>query len=78
MDEGRNKLLLYPTLIKFGDMHPKKKEWYPSAHIFYSRRAVDFKDGVPKWSGHKDESELMPETLDEEKVKQPERVEKKE
>jgi hypothetical protein len=30
-------------------------------HIFYGRRSMDIVDGLPKWSGHKDSSELLPE-----------------
>ncbi|KAF8252930.1 hypothetical protein K440DRAFT_535001 [Wilcoxina mikolae CBS 423.85] len=67
MDEGRNMLLLYPTLVYFKDL---KHKWlfYPtnSCHIFYSRRAIDIPDGLPKWEEHKDQSKLMPETLREE------------
>ncbi|RPB03444.1 hypothetical protein L873DRAFT_1669622, partial [Choiromyces venosus 120613-1] len=63
MDEGRNMLLLFPTLVKFGSVR-EKRLFHPSCHIFYSRRAIDVPDGLPKWSGHQDESELMPETFD--------------
>lgn len=37
-----------------------------SCHIFYEKRAIDVPDGLPKWAGHKGESELMPETMPEE------------
>jgi hypothetical protein len=30
-------------------------------HIFYAQRAMDVPDGLPKWSRHKDQSELIPE-----------------
>lgn len=30
-------------------------------HIFYERRVVDVKDGLPKWRGHKEKSEAMGE-----------------
>lgn len=30
-------------------------------HIFYGSRSMDIVDGLPKWSGHKDTSELLPE-----------------
>lgn len=39
-----------------------------SCHIFYSRRAVDVPDSLPKWTGHKNSSELMPETMCEEQA----------
>lgn len=29
MDEGRNMLLLYPTLIDFGKDNKKKRDFYP-------------------------------------------------
>jgi len=35
-----------------------------SAHIFYSQRALDVRNGLPKWSKYKDGSELIPETLE--------------
>ncbi|KAF8541348.1 Mss4-like protein [Trichophaea hybrida] len=65
MDEGRNMLLLYPTLVYFKDL---KHKWlfYPTCHIFYSRRAIDIPDSLPKWEEYKDQSKLMPETLREE------------
>ncbi|KAI5780801.1 Mss4-like protein [Geopyxis carbonaria] len=63
MDEGRNMLLLYPTLVHFTNVKHKRM-FYPSCHIFYSRRAVDFRDGLPKWSKHKDSSDLVPETVE--------------
>jgi len=34
-------------------------------HIFYSRRAVDVADGLPKFEKHKGEGDPMPETLKE-------------
>ena len=33
-------------------------------HIFYGSRSVDMIDGLPKWAGHKDNSELIPETAE--------------
>lgn len=39
-----------------------------SCHIFYSKRVVDVPDGLPKWMGHKDASEVMPETMCEEQA----------
>jgi hypothetical protein len=30
-------------------------------HIFYGSRSIDIVDGLPKWAGHKDHSELLPE-----------------
>ena len=59
-DEGRNTVLAYPSSFKF----PNRKvplDFQPTAHIFYSERVMDIVDGVPKWSGHKGQSELLPE-----------------
>jgi len=36
---------------------------YISCHIFYSRRAIDVPDGIPKWAEHRDESERIPENF---------------
>jgi hypothetical protein len=33
-------------------------------HIFYGSRSVDMIDGLPKWSGHKDTSKLIPEVAE--------------
>ncbi|KAF8448314.1 Mss4-like protein [Terfezia claveryi] len=62
MDEGRNMLLLFPTLIQFKDAK-SKLNFKPSCHIFYSRRAIDVPDGIPKWAEHKDESEQISENF---------------
>ncbi|WVQ62308.1 uncharacterized protein L199_000447 [Kwoniella botswanensis] len=42
----------------------RKVQGFPSelkadCHIFYERRCVDVKDGLPKWRGHKEKSDLM-------------------
>jgi hypothetical protein len=31
-------------------------------HMFYPQRVVDINDGLPKWTGIKDESELVDES----------------
>ena len=49
-----------------------------SCHIFYKDRAVNVVDGIPKWTGHKDESELMPETEEEEKREEEEKDKERE
>ncbi|KAK8128023.1 Mss4-like protein [Apiospora sp. TS-2023a] len=50
MDEGRNMVLLFPTLIKFAGQ--KERDLFsPKCHIFYSQRVVDIPDGKPKWAG---------------------------
>lgn len=71
MDEGRNMLLMFPTLINFKDVKSKLK-FKPSCHIFYSRRAIDVPDGIPKWEEHKDESKQIPEDFPEHNAPAPE------
>jgi len=60
MDEGKNMILLFPSLIKFKSEEEKKK-FEPQCHIFYSRRLVDIPDGKPKWDGLDKKSELLDE-----------------
>lgn len=43
-----------------------------SCHIFYSRRAIDVPDGIPKWEEHKDESKQIPEDFPEHNAPAPE------
>lgn len=59
MDEGRNMILLFPTLIDFKDPS-ERKNFDPSCHMFYGRRVLDIPDGKPKWTGINEgpESEL--------------------
>ncbi|KAF9007582.1 Mss4-like protein [Cyathus striatus] len=64
MDEGRNMILLFPTLVHFNNLEDKR-QFYPTAHIFYSCRVVDVTDGLPKFEKHKNASALIPETLEE-------------
>lgn len=63
MDEGRNMILLFPTLVDFergGDGASEgRKAFEPSCHMFYGQRVVDVRDGKPKWTGLNEESELM-------------------
>ncbi|KAF8057398.1 Mss4-like protein [Lyophyllum atratum] len=61
MDEGRRMLMLFPSLINFRTSEDRKK-FYPSCHIFYGQRVMDVKDGKPKFGGHKEEGETIPET----------------
>ncbi|KAH9909614.1 glutathione-dependent formaldehyde-activating, GFA [Xylariomycetidae sp. FL2044] len=60
MDEGRNMVLMFPAIIKFGDPEHKKL-FDPECHIFYSQRVVDLPDGKPKWTGLDRTSKLMKE-----------------
>jgi hypothetical protein len=53
-------IMLYPSAIRFDDDHIPQ-DFQPSGHIFYAERVMDVKDGIPKWSGHKGQSDLMEE-----------------
>lgn len=77
MDEGRNMILLFPTLIKFKS-DEEKARFAPSCHMFYTRRVVDIPDGKPKWSGLNDQSELLEDGHPELKRKRGEEEEKSE
>lgn len=58
MDEGRNMILLFPSLIKFKNKEEKTR-FDPTCHMFYEQRLVDIPDGKPKWSGMSGSSELI-------------------
>jgi len=60
MDEGNNKILLYPATIKFRN-EDERKNFAAQYHMFYKERVIDIKDGLPKWERMKDDSELMKE-----------------
>ncbi|KAG1821122.1 Mss4-like protein [Suillus subaureus] len=55
-DEGKRMVLAYPS--HYGGV---PLEFQPSCHIFYGQRIMEVYDGIPKWRGHKDDSELMQE-----------------
>jgi hypothetical protein len=59
-DEGRNMVLVYPSTIRFEGGHVPL-DFQPTAHIFYAERVMDVADGIPKWAGHKGDSELLEE-----------------
>jgi len=61
MDEGRNMILLFPTLIKFKS-EEEKRFFSPTCHMFYGQRVVDIPDGKPKWTGIDGQSELIEES----------------
>ncbi|MCJ1441077.1 MAG: hypothetical protein MMC23_001563 [Stictis urceolatum] len=64
MDEGRNMILMYPTLIKWAEGkkgEEDRKKFDASCHMFYNRRVIDVKDGKPKWTGLNESSELIDE-----------------
>ncbi|KAF2170734.1 hypothetical protein M409DRAFT_63813 [Zasmidium cellare ATCC 36951] len=50
MDEGRNMILLFPSLIKFQN-DQEKRNFKPRLHMFYRERVMDIPDGLPKWTG---------------------------
>jgi len=58
-DEGRRMWLAFPTLFDFGTPPQVPEAFRPSCHIFYGMRVTDMDDGLPKWSGHKNESTLL-------------------
>jgi hypothetical protein len=57
-DEGRNMWLAFPSLFEFADQQIPGS-FRPSYHIFYDSRIMDVDDGLPKWAGHKAESQLL-------------------
>lgn len=61
-DEGRNMWLAFPTLFNFGEPPRVPEAFRPTCHIFYGMRVIDVVDGLPKWSGHKEQSALLRES----------------
>ncbi|CAG8961415.1 hypothetical protein HYFRA_00013363 [Hymenoscyphus fraxineus] len=58
MDEGRNMILLFPSLIEFKG--EREREMFGvDCHMFYEQRLLDIPDGLPKWSGMSEKSELI-------------------
>ncbi|KAM0723651.1 hypothetical protein Q7P37_000639 [Cladosporium fusiforme] len=58
MDEGRNMILLFPSLIKFQSQQ-EKENFAPRCHMFYGQRCIDIPDGLPKWTGLNKDSDLI-------------------
>ncbi|KAH7396113.1 Mss4-like protein [Pyrenochaeta sp. MPI-SDFR-AT-0127] len=58
MDEGRNMILLFPSLVHL-KTDEDKAYFKPRCHMFYGQRVMDIPDGLPKWSGINDESDLI-------------------
>ena len=60
MDEGRNMILLFPSLIE-GITEPKVRDIFkPTCHMFYKQRCVDFTgDGIVKWEGLDNQSNMI-------------------
>jgi len=63
MDEGRNMILLFPTLIQF-ESKKDRDNFKPTCHMFYSQRVVDIPDGLPKWAEMNDKSDLIADSPD--------------
>lgn len=55
-------VLAYPSSFHFEEGRVPK-EFAPTCHIFYGEAIIEVDDGVPKWSGHKDESKLLPHAV---------------
>ncbi|KAH8595969.1 Mss4-like protein [Bisporella sp. PMI_857] len=58
IDEGRNMVLIFPTLINFKSQEEQKR-FDSTCHIFYGSRVVDISDGRPKWCGINEKSKLL-------------------
>jgi len=58
-DEGRNMWLAFPSLFDFSDFPEVPSKFRPTCHIFYGTRVMDVDDALPKWSGHKNQSNLL-------------------
>jgi len=57
-DEGRRMWLAFPALFDFqGSETPDA--FKPTCHLFYGQRAVDVSDNLPKWAGHKNQSDRL-------------------
>ena len=51
--------LAFPSLFDFGHVPRVPMKFLPTYHIFYSMRVIDMNDDLPKWSGHKNNSERL-------------------
>lgn len=58
MDEGRNMILLFPSLINL-ETQEAKDNFKPRCHIFYEQRVMDIPDGIPKWTKIDKTSDLI-------------------
>lgn len=58
MDEGRNMILLFPSLVHL-KTDQDKANFKPRCHMFYNQRVMDIPDGLPKWTGINNESDLI-------------------
>lgn len=58
-DEGRTMWLAFPSLFEFGTPPTVPPAFQPSCHIFYASRTMEVQDELPKWSGHRDRSQML-------------------
>ena len=58
MDEGRNMILLFPTLIKL-ETEEAKLKFKPKCHMFYGQRVIDIPDGLPKVGWNESRNDLV-------------------
>lgn len=58
MDEGRNMILLFPSLVHINTPEARNK-FRPRCHMFYGQRVIDIPDGLPKWTGLNQDSDLI-------------------
>ncbi|WP_022669069.1 GFA family protein [Desulfospira joergensenii] len=58
-DEGRRMWLAFPELFNFGHRTKVPDSFKPTCHIFYDMRILEIMDDLPKWSGHKNHSNLL-------------------
>ena len=58
-DEGRRMWLAFPALFEFGQPAAIPKSFKPTCHIFYGQRVIDVDDDLPKWLGHKNQSDRL-------------------
>jgi hypothetical protein len=66
MDEGRNMILLFPSLIEGINTDAGREAFKAQCHMFYTQRVVDIRDGLPKFKGLSDQSPLVDEETGEE------------
>lgn len=60
MDEGRNMILLFPTLIHAIHTPKGRAAFAATCHLFYNERVVNFVgDGAEKWEGLDNKSSLL-------------------
>lgn len=68
---------MFPTLIKFKS-EEEKKRFAVTCHMFYEKRVLDVRDGLPKWSGLSGKSELIEDSPEEEVRKRKREIEEEE